>query len=579
MKPSGPTTTSGFSYLRWVQITWLSVLPVLALGPVLFRAGYLLTFDMVWVPQLSMRPSFLGLGSGWPRAVPSDAVVAILDNLLPAMIIQKALLYGALAAAGLGVAAVLPHGNRKDMAAATVGATFYVWNPFVAERLVLGHWPVLLGHAALPWVLWCVRRIRERRSGWGQLAGWLWLGSLSASAGLVTAAVAILALCRRRSRRTQLLVLVMVLAANSVWIIAGLMHWGLSIDAAGFNAFAAREEAGLPAPLATLALGGIWNQSVVPGSRDGVLVWLSLLLLQVPMLLAARVWWRQTETWLRRTLVVAALLAWLIALLGWLLPSGLATLTHAFPPISLLRDGSRYLAPLALLEACLLATAVGWMLERMRELRLVVVGFALLLPLFVMPDLAWGRMGSLLPVNYPKSYAQARATVLQQQVAASDRTLILPFVSYRAPAWNRHWPVLDPMGRYLPTEYVANDALQVSGKPIRGEDPLAAAVAEQLALKDPRSRAEGISELGIKLVVSDLDAGIPADQVTGRVLLESPAVRVQELAEGPDEGTTSPRPGSVVLLLTGWVAFAALAATPGVAGLLWLWRGFRSTNR
>ncbi|HNJ79219.1 MAG TPA: hypothetical protein PKX56_07680, partial [Marmoricola sp.] len=120
MKPSGPTTTSGFSYLRWVQITWLSVLPVLALGPVLFRAGYLLTFDMVWVPQLSMRPSFLGLGSGWPRAVPSDAVVAILDNLLPAMIIQKALLYGALAAAGLGVAAVLPHGNRKDMAAATV---------------------------------------------------------------------------------------------------------------------------------------------------------------------------------------------------------------------------------------------------------------------------------------------------------------------------------------------------------------------------------------------------------------------------------------------------------------------------
>ncbi|HNI70003.1 MAG TPA: hypothetical protein PLO27_01690, partial [Marmoricola sp.] len=125
----------------------------------------------------------------------------------------------------------------------------------------------------------------------------------------------------------------------------------------------------------------------------------------------------------------------------------------------------------------------------------------------------------------------------------------------------------------------ANDALQVSGKPIRGEDPLAAAVAEQLALKDPRSRAEGISELGIKLVVSDLDAGIPADQVTGRVLLESPAVRVQELAEGPDEGTTSPRPGSVVLLLTGWVAFAALAATPGVAGLLWLWRGFRSTNR
>ena len=28
-----------------------------------------------------------------------------------------------------------------------------VWNPFVVERLWIGHWPVLLGCAVLPWLI------------------------------------------------------------------------------------------------------------------------------------------------------------------------------------------------------------------------------------------------------------------------------------------------------------------------------------------------------------------------------------------------------------------------------------------
>ncbi len=76
-----------------------------------------------------------------------------------------------------------------------VAVTVYVWSPFVAERLVLGHWPVLVGYAVLPWVVDAARQWRTS----GRLPLRLWwlvpLGSLSASAGLATA-VALAGLCR-----------------------------------------------------------------------------------------------------------------------------------------------------------------------------------------------------------------------------------------------------------------------------------------------------------------------------------------------------------------------------------------------
>src|SRR3546814_16106233 len=63
----------------------------LLLGPALGR-GYVLSYDMVWVPDLALRTDFLGVDSALPRAVPSDAVVSVLDELVPGMLLQKLVL-------------------------------------------------------------------------------------------------------------------------------------------------------------------------------------------------------------------------------------------------------------------------------------------------------------------------------------------------------------------------------------------------------------------------------------------------------------------------------------------------------
>src|SRR5690349_24049697 len=112
---------------RWWPPLWSTALAALLLGPGL-GLGYVVRNDMVWVPDLALRADFLGLGTGLPRAVPSDAVVAVLNLVLPGMLLQKAALVGALVAAGSGAARLLP---EEWPAAQTVAATLAVWNPFV----------------------------------------------------------------------------------------------------------------------------------------------------------------------------------------------------------------------------------------------------------------------------------------------------------------------------------------------------------------------------------------------------------------------------------------------------------------
>src|SRR3954447_5976928 len=122
-------------------LLWSLALALLVLGPAL-APGYLLVRDMVWVPDLSLSADALGLGSGLPRAVPSDAVVAVLDEVVPGMLLQKLVLVAALAGGGVGVARLLDlrDGRISEPAALVVrlvAVSAYGWNAYVAERLLM----------------------------------------------------------------------------------------------------------------------------------------------------------------------------------------------------------------------------------------------------------------------------------------------------------------------------------------------------------------------------------------------------------------------------------------------------------
>ncbi|MFJ2758666.1 hypothetical protein ACIO3S_23910 [Nocardioides sp. NPDC087217] len=551
---------------RAAPTVWAGVLAVLMLGPAL-GAGFVLSYDMVWVPDLALTRDVLGLGSGLPRAVPSDAVVAVLDEVVPGLVLQKLVLIGALVLAGAGAAELV---RERSLAARLAVVSLTVWSPYVAERLWMGHWPMLLAYAVVPWLVLAGRRWAATEPVPAQ-RGPVWLlpvllvGSLSASAGIVSAAV-LLATGLRRGRRPVLL-LAMVAAVNAPWVIAGLAHAGEAASATGFEVFALRGDA-LPAPLAALTLGGIWNTSVVPSSRESWPAWVALALLVALIGAGLRRWWAAEG---QRTAILGLWAAGMaIAVAGWAAPEALDDLAQHIAGLALMRDSSRLL-PLCLpLIVVTVAAGVDALRDRLRGTapRWAAAVALALAPIAVLPDAAWGLAGGIGTADYPTSWQRAGAT-LTEETAPGD-VLVLPWSAYRAPAWNEHRPVLDPLPRMLPRASVTNGDLVIGGTEIEGEDPRATAAAEALAAPDPEARASELSRLGIGYVITDRTAG-EAPQVAGETVHDSGDLLLQRLpgeATAPDAYTI----GSVTLtaVIVGWVAYglAWLGATTSTVLLL-----------
>jgi hypothetical protein len=521
--------------MRVAVRVWPWVLAVVVLAPVL-APGYVLSYDMVFVPDLALRSDFLGLGSSLPRAVPSDAVVAVVDEVVPGMVLQKLVLLAALVLAGIGARRLVPPESGVAQLAAT---SLYVWNPYVAERMGIGHWPLLLAYAALPWVFDAARRARAgERGALPRLVLWLALAALSAAGGLMAAAMALVFVwgrSREALRRTSL-VGGAALAVNAPWLVAGLLHGrGALSDPAAVEAFAARGEGLLPVPLTVLGLGGIWNAEVVPLSREGWAGSVALGLTVAVCLVGLRAWRGWLASRDQVALVVLGGLGVLIALLGAVAPGLTEDLVSTLPGAGLFRDGTRFLALLAPLQASLFGLGAGVLAGAMRDPvgNIALTAGAVLMPMALMPDLGWGLAGQLRPVDFPDEYAAARDALEQRAAQQSGAVLILPFTSYRVPPWNEGRRTLDPLGRYLTPNYVAADDLYVSGRRLQGEDARARGVAEVLAGRVPGDPQEALRATGIAWVALDQQA-LAALERPGQT---PPDVRVADLTLPREEAS------------------------------------------
>jgi len=215
---------------------------------------------MVFVPREPFSAALPGLAP--PRAVPSDLVIATLSRALPADIVQKFVLLAIFVLACSGAAALL---DRQPLLARLAVGVFYTWNPYVAERLIIGQWALLLGYAALPWVLRAVLAPDlDSRRGAARLAVALLPAVIGGFAALaITALVAVPAALWTRSSRRMAVVLAALAAGSLPWFIPSLLH-PVYVDPASVAAFAARADTPFGSLGSLLMLGGNWNAQTVP---------------------------------------------------------------------------------------------------------------------------------------------------------------------------------------------------------------------------------------------------------------------------------------------------------------------------
>lgn len=449
---------------------------LLVLGPLLGR-GFVLTYDMVFTPRQYLLPDSFGLGTALPRSVPADAVIAALTTLVPGDLLQQLLLLGALFAGPLGAARLMPTGSTGIRVVAAVG---YGWTAYVAERLLMGHWPYLLAYAALPWV------VAYSRTSTAKLVLACLPGIITPTGGILVAGAGIAGGGVRRLKVTVPVAVVL----NAPWIVPALFHTGLSTEDG--IAFAARGETWGGPVLGLLGLGGIWNAEAVPGSRANPL----LPLFTIGIVAAAIVGLKHSrERWVPRITVLGALGVLLAALPT--VPGGrelLAWTVANVPGGGLLRDSQKWVAWWALP----LALGVAAVVERIN--RKAVVAAAIAVPLALLPDFAFAAWGRLHTADYPADWARVR-DILASDPRKGD-VVTQPFGAFRQFDWNSDRTQLDPAPRFFPRPTVIDDTLYVNGEPIQGEDPRAKAVRDGTPLR----------ELGIGWVV--VERGTPGETST-----------------------------------------------------------------
>jgi hypothetical protein len=486
---------------------------VFAITAPLLAPGYLLLRDAVSTPRSFLSDDALGLSESAPRALPQDFAVALLSRVLDGGVLVKALLIVGLWLAGWGAARlaalVVPDAGIGGQ---LVAVTIAIWNPYVAERLLQGHWSMLVGYGCLPWVAAATLQMRGGHGSWWSLVFWIALAGLTPTGLMLAATVALVcSVVPGAGAPRWLCAAVSLVVAGLValpWLTASALGGSLSSPQTGIAEFAARAETGLGTLGSLAALGGIWNAEAVPGFRTtlfavvGSVVLLGIVAIGLPSV--------------RRRPAAVALLA--LAAVAVLVPAAMATapgigavesVVRTLPGLGVVRDGQKWVAlampGYALAGAGAVVTLRAAMNrvreERERAVRPHLAAAACCAALIaVLADLGWGVSGDVVSVRYPAGWARVAAAINAnpQSVAA------MPADTMRRFGWSGPAPVLDPLPRWIRPQVLSTGDLTISGHTVFGEGNHSRAV-QQLLLTgaDPQQLARA----GVGWVVVESGTG------------------------------------------------------------------------
>lgn len=501
---------------RWPDLVLTLGVTLLVLGPVLFDRGFVLVGDMVFVPDQPWKDTWTGGDGGVPRAVPGDAIVSLLTTVVTGELLQRLVLAGTFIAAGAGMSRLT---RNLPFLARAAGIVLFLWNPYVHERLAIGHWALLCGYAALPWVADAVATLRSgeggrvRRRAWAVLVVALAVAGWGSPTGGVLTTVTALVLALGQWR-TAARVLGLGLFVNLPWIVPAFGNGAdqLPPDAFGVEAFASSSDTPFGVVGSLLTFGGIWKESIVPADRGDLLsatVGLAL------VLVAAYGWWasRRAPVLPWRQALALGLGSVLVAAVGGVGPLQGAVewcVLHV-PGGGLLRDGQKWVAPWVLVASVGLSAAVArlaeWSTGRSGAGRAWLVCF-LLAPVAALPSFALGLGGFLHSDEFPAQWHDVRAEMERLDVD-DDLVVVLPFSTYRRFDWTPR-TILDPAPRFFPGQMVTEDALTVPEGTVGGESALAARVR---GADDADELADVLSAAGVRWALvhrSTEDVVLPA---------------------------------------------------------------------
>jgi hypothetical protein len=152
--------------------------------------------------------------------------------------------------------------------------------------------------------------------------------------------------------------------------------------------------------------------------------------------------------------------------------------------------------------------------------------FAILVPVLLLPGLAWGAAGRLRPAWYPAPWLAAAREV--DASAARGSVLLLPFQTYRTFSWNHGEVVLDPWTRLLSRPLIWNDGTRVGDIDLAPDDPLARQLDGVIRGGGPLTAV--LRAAGVRFVLDDADGPQDGQRLPGAVVIvDQPGLTIYQL--------------------------------------------------
>lgn len=310
--------------------------------------------DMMVPYNMPVNDLVMGVAAGAPRALPQDAVMAMLVPTIPATVFASWFIVVSSLIGVAFTARLVERMTNAPIPVQMVVSLFVIWNPYSIERLLQGHWSLAAAAWLLPPVAYFsaagLRGMQKLMLAFCALTptGWL-LGGIIA-----------LTFEQRLRHRVETLVALVMLAMP--WaLVTAFNSPNVMSDSLSVKVFAARAEEGVGTLGALVGLGGIWNAQVVPTSRTALVAWISVILFAF-MLLGFRQLCRVYPVVAAIT-VGCIVLPWLFATTSGLVIAGM--IVENVPGAGLFRDAQKFVAlalpGLVLMFATALCMTARWL--------------------------------------------------------------------------------------------------------------------------------------------------------------------------------------------------------------------------
>jgi len=496
---------------------WYLTLALAALAPLLGR-GYVLTLDMAFVPRFQLEWETFASGESLVSMLPVRLLLVGLTSVVPGDVLQKLVLLAILVgAAGCMHIALAPARTPARL----FGATLYAFNPFVHERLLAGHWLLLLAYAATPLVVTRFLHVLREPSPRGVVLaalGWTLATLLNPHHALLLGLALLACLLGqvfflgKPSLRLAAAVGIGAswLGFNGFWLLPVVLGLGRPLLRYGTEhlfAFATATDHAYGIEQNVLGLYGFWREPAeMDLSKYHLPHWpLFYVVLMLPVL-GGVVWGLRAE----RARAAETLALILMAAVGLYVALGVSEHTYQVniwlfehvPAFGGLREPQKASALLALSYAWLGGRGINlfWHVSLQkalwRHIKVMAVTALVLLTLVYNHRMLWGSWGQLHAARYPAAWSKTE----QVSKYEGGQLLILPWKQYHRLDFAGR-VVANPARDYFSVPVLMSRDMEMPGVDTQDRDPASQAVLSLLRTEDVKRWQIELDALKVRFIL------------------------------------------------------------------------------